>query len=594
MGIHKLPESLSRRIAAGEVIERPVSVVKELVENSLDAGASHVAVELVQGGKVLISVKDDGCGIAPDEMTLAIEKHATSKISTAEDLEAISTLGYRGEALSSVCAVSALEIFSRQADLPEGALLSSTGGNVKVSRMPLQPGTTVVVRDLFFNLPARRKFLKSSISESRRITSLVKDYALAYPNVSFSLINEGKSTFKSPGTGGVDEVLSKVWGTSPEVRYRECTNSKSTTKVWWQDIGPKSRFNLTVFVNGRRVSNGTIRSAITSFAWAGRGNWLVMLTLPAEDIDVNVHPTKAEILLRHPNEVFELVHKATDDFSRKFSSLPLQIRPMGEGTSDLPDVDFSIDIPKPKEQGSHTKNVYCKPEVANPFSRVQSPFERPQSPAAYERPSPRLPFYKPEEMQQVNKAEVEQEKLQDRVYMGQTHQGYLVFSSPEGLLIVDPHAAHERINYERILSMCKDPRGEDMLLMPIPLPPTLKDEALAHKEDLEKLKFKLDDDGNLTALPLHPKAVGLSPIDLLRSAISALEEKSDSALMDVFAVKACKASVKLTTQLEASECYRLLEDLERCKEPNACPHGRPTVLRLSNNALDKHFGRLGL
>ena len=605
MGIHRLPEDLSRRIAAGEVIERPLSVVKELIENSLDADAKSISVELVQGGKVLISVKDDGAGIAPDELHLAVEKHATSKISDEEDLEAIATLGYRGEALSSVCAVSSMEIFSRRAGLASGAALKADGNSVDITPMPLQPGTTVVVKDLFYNLPARRKFLKSATAEARRISALIRDYAFAYPKVAFTLVSEGKCAFKSSGSGSVDKLLASAWGEEPRINTSEHEIGSSRARMWWQDTGPQSRLNMTIFVNGRRVGNPVIRSAVQSFHWAARGNWLVMLSLPPSDVDVNVHPAKSEILLRHSGEVYDLVRKTAEKLSRAFSPLS-PVSTLGSGKNEyfpesgggenpfpaasggLPASlrDFAIKNPHSSDKPSYERERLEE----HPFSRVESPFLRASSPAASERLPEKLPFGAP-----YAESGESADSSDERIYMGALPQGYLVFADADGLLIVDPHAAHERVNYERILKMCADPHGSELLLLPVPLPPTLKDDAAAHKEELTELKFSLDDDGNLTALPLHPKALGLSPIDLLRSALAAIGEKGASdVLLNVFATRACKASVKLTTRLEAEECRRLMSDLERCDEPNACPHGRPTVLRLSGRTLDKHFGRLGL
>ncbi len=592
MGIHRLPEELSRKIAAGEVIERPLSVVKELIENSIDAGAHSIEVELVQGGKVLISVRDDGCGIAPEDLPLAVEKYATSKISTDEDLEAISTLGYRGEALSSVGAVSELEIFSRRAETGEGACLRYENGEAKISSVPLRPGTTVIVKDLFYNLPARRKFLKTASAEFRRISRLVQDYSFAYPGISFSLVHGGKTVFKSSGSGSLKKLLADVWGDEPEIRAACFATGNSSAALWWQDTGPQTRFQLISFVNGRRVGDAVIRSAIASFHWATRGNWLVMLTLPPEDVDVNIHPAKAEILFRHSGDVFDLVRKATEKFSRDFSELP------GVRNFSL-DKNFSSFDVRP---ASPTQFSAYKPQhEAHPFSRIEDPVFRCSSPNAYtlpkEQSAERLPFNSwRDETVQKQPEKIESFDTAGPRFICQLSQGYLLFADAGGVLIVDPHAAHERINYERILKACSDPAAEERLIIPIQLPPTLKDAALANRNQLAELRFSFDDAGALITLPMHNNAAGIGPIELLRSAVSAVEERSEGSesLLHRFAVKACKASVKLTTRLEPSEALQLLSDLEKCDQPSACPHGRPTVLRLTGAVLDKHFGRLGL
>lgn len=608
MGIHRLPDGLSRKIAAGEVIERPLSVVKELIENSLDAGATAIDVELGQGGKVLISVKDNGGGIVPEELPLAVEKHATSKISSEADLEAISTLGYRGEALSSVCAVSHFEIYSRRSELAEGASLHYENGVPRVTAVPLRPGTTVVVKDLFYNLPARRKFLKTAAAEFRRISRLVQDYAFAYPAVAFSLVHDGKSVFKSSGGGSVEKLLAQMWGDEPEIRASALEAAASSVRLWWQDLGPQSRFQLILFVNGRRVSDAVIRSAIQGFHWATRGNWLVMLSLPAEDVDVNVHPAKSEILFRRSGEVYDLIRKAAERLAKGFSDAPILGRgdrmPLSSSPFDAPAESFSVG--GPTAPGGSTAWHRLPEREPHPFSRLEEPVFRAASPNAsaargsQEASGERLPFASYRQTVSVSPSgdvsAAESAAPDGKLYLAQLPQGYLVFSTPDGLLIVDPHAAHERVNYERILKACADPRGQEKLVMPIPLPPTLKDDAMANREKLAELNFAIDEDGSLSQLPMHAKVAGVSPVDLLRSALNAIEERQEhsDSLVNVFATKACKASVKLTTRLEAAEACQLLAELERCDQPNACPHGRPTVLRLTGGALDKHFGRLGL
>lgn len=597
MEIHRLPEGLSQKIAAGEVIERPLSVVKELMENSIDAGAKSIEVELIQGGKVLISVKDDGRGIAPDELSLAVEKHATSKISTESDLESIGTLGYRGEALASICAVSSLEIYSRRAELSEGASLRCEGGTPKVTRLPLRPGTVVTVKNLFYNLPARRKFLKSPAAEFRRIFRLVQDYAFAYPGIAFTLLHGGKAQFRSSGGGSVDDLLTSIWGETPQVRSARSLSPASGVSLWWQDMGPQSRLQLISFVNGRRVSDGVIRSAITSFSWAGRGNWLVMLTLPPEDVDVNVHPAKSEILFRHSGAVYDLIHRTAEELSRGFSEVPTF--PASPQNTALPQ-SFSEDFDvRPKTLNSSGSEFYAPRKDAHPFGRMEQPVFRAASPSAERRReevTDRLPLTVAS--QGARGAEVFEaaEGDTERRYLGQLRKGYLLFDDGDGLLVVDPHAAHERINYEKILKSCGAPQGHQGLIMPVSLPPTLREAALFHKDELAELNFAVDGDGSLSMLPMNPEAAGLNPVELLRSAIQALEERQEhsQSLIRLFATKACKASVKLTTRLEAHEALRLLRELEACDQPNACPHGRPTVLRLTGNSLDRHFGRLGL
>lgn len=588
MPIRRLPEELSRKIAAGEVIERPLSVVKELVENSLDAGARAVEVELAQGGKTLISVRDDGRGIAADELPLAAEKHATSKIAAEEDLDAIVTLGYRGEALSSVAAVSRFELYSRRAGDREGTVLRYENGAARVSALPLRPGTTVVVKDLFYNLPARRKFLKSAAAEFRRIFRLVQDYAFAYPAVRFALVHGGRTAFQSPGDGDVQRLLERTWGDEPGIFSARYEQARCGCALWWQDCGPQSRFRLTSFVNGRRVDDAVIRSAVAGFRWAARGNWLAMVALPPEDVDVNVHPAKSEVLFRRSGDVYDLVRKTTEKFSREYSHAPSP----ASASPAAPGFAFE------SARGGGGSPAGCGACVAYPFSRMEPPVFRAASPNSYaaRRTQAESGLSLPFEPRPSFEARADVDPADGALYLGQMPRGYLVFCDGEGLLIVDPHAAHERVNFERILKLCARPGGIERLLMPIPLPPTMGEEALSRREQLKELRFEVADDGSLAALPFHAKAVGIGPVDLLRSALAALDEGGGNSrsLTHAFAAKACKASVKLTTKFDAPTALRLLAELNACERPNACPHGRPTVLRLNARSLDKHFGRLGL
>lgn len=617
MFIHRLAPEIAQKIAAGEVVERPLSVVKELMENSIDAGAETITVEIVQGGKVLISVADDGSGIMPDELPLAVEKHATSKISNDADLEAIATLGYRREALASIAAVSRMELFSRRKEMENGAILTFTGNSTSVSEIPLQPGTRVTVRDLFYNLPARRKFMKSAPAEFRRIAQLVEDYALAYPGIAFQLINDGKNVFSSPGSGSVEKLLGKLWGNDPEIRTFQSEKGDSSVHIWWQDCGTASRFQLVTFVNGRRVSDNVVRAALINHPWARRGNWLVMLRLPPGDVDVNVHPAKSEIMLRKSQDVFELVYGCVDQFSRGFSPLtPAELdkarSPTEKQGDDEPFVPLGSRAGRKAILEASGKESHREGEtvpqgglfsrVIEPEFRVAQPELRGLSlgltmPAAEDKKSPPVSKNGSEAVPKATRNLITTEDTIIGVdgkarYLGQMEQGYLLFLDDRGLLIVDPHSAHERVNYERIMAACSSPAGSEKLLVPITLPPTLCEEAQANAEKLEAMGILLNENGALASLPCHANGLGISPVDLLRGALGAIEDQGDNRpLAARWAMKSCKCSVKLTTRLQPAEAQQLLNDLLHCQQPNACPHGRPTVLRLDGKALDAHFGR---
>lgn len=590
MRIQRLPDELARKIAAGEVVERPMSVVKELIENSLDAGAKTIRVELVQGGKTLISVCDDGSGISPDDLLLAVEKHATSKISTESDLEAISSLGYRGEALASIAAVSRLELYSRERSSQTGAGLTYSDGRPAVHPMALPAGTTVTVKDLFYNLPARRKFLKSALAEYRRISRLLQDYALCWPYVSFELVNDGQTSFSSRADGTVEGALLQMWGKEPQIEKAQGEVNGSVAELWRQDTGPGSRFQLILFVNGRRVSDGAVRAAILSHPWASRGNWFLKLTIPADEMDVNVHPAKTEVLFRKGSEVFELVRKTAEEFGRGFTQLPLSgpaapketaWRP-SEGPKDFfrsIDPPFRVASPSAQKSSVQLRGVVSLSDPAASIAAEAMGTEAERGTEAGWKNEPAELF--PDEKPQV-------------LYFGQMSQGYLVFQDEQSLLVVDPHAAHERVNFERFSQGVKSGPAE-RLAVHLPLTPDVRRQAEENKKDLDSLGFGFDEQFQLAQVPCHA-GVSAGAMELLRGALAAVEDGQDAGrpLIDRWAMKACKASVKLTTRLTPQEACQLLSDLESCQQPTACPHGRPTVLRLTAQALDDHFGRNGL
>ncbi|MCF0247960.1 MAG: DNA mismatch repair endonuclease MutL, partial [Synergistes sp.] len=307
--IKRLPPDVSTRIAAGEVVERPSSVAKELIENSIDAGARSITIQTEQGGKNSFVIEDDGCGIPFDELPLALERYATSKISDIDDLERISTLGYRGEALASVAAVSRMEIRSRTADSETGGLIRCEAGDITLhTETPAKPGTRIQVDDLFFNLPARRKFLKSSTAELRRIAQIINDYALIHPEVTFRLYEENKKILEYTASGGIEETLLRRWGKQTKIYSSHSKDASLSVKMWWNPLPDSRRVVTTLFVNDRRVQDSAVRAAISSADAAAYGEWLIVISLPPQDVDVNIHPTKEEVRFRKSGEIFKAVH----------------------------------------------------------------------------------------------------------------------------------------------------------------------------------------------------------------------------------------------------------------------------------------------
>ena len=632
--IRELPEGVWTRIAAGEVVERPASAVKELVENALDAGAKRVRVRLWDGGRLRIVVEDDGCGITLEDLPLALTPHATSKISGVEDLEAIRTLGYRGEALASLTAVAGVEIRSRPESSTDGGLIRASGGSVVEHRaVNCAPGTRVQVDELFANLPARRKFLKSAAGELRRAAVLLKEYAVCRPDVAFVLEHDGREILSTKGHDegevGRRRVLGTLWGAGPDIQRAEATAGHLSLECWWQarQLGIKGaagRSDIMAFVNGRAVNDPLIKGAVTAAARELSGNWALFLSLDPSLVDVNIHPAKAEVRFRYPGEVFEAVKQAAAQLGGP-AFVPFDEEkkgtaeePRSRAASMLRGWTFQ-DGPNLREVPPHSVPTY--PQVTgNPLQRGHFS-ERPAPRSLGETYGETSTFFISRASRDVQEAQVptaaqgcagslsaiEPPEFQDTpgdaplpgepVYMGQTSSGYLVFDAPDGLTLMDPHAAHERVGYERVRAQVQKTWTVQNLLVPVPLPPTLALEAGEHREELEKAGFTFETKDGGTSLQAVPScsAERVEPEALLRASLGALKEEHDGdpreLLWRAWATIACKAAVKLTGTLSREEAMTLWRNLHRCEQPFFCPHGRPTMLRMTPQDLVRHFGR---
>ena len=594
--IRALPEGVWTRIAAGEVVERPASAVKELVENALDAGARRVRVRLWDGGRLRIVVEDDGCGIGFEDLPLALLPHATSKLRDIEDLESIRTLGYRGEALASLAAVADLEIRSR----PEGGaggLIRASGGRVTEHvAAACAPGTRVQADELFKELPARRKFMKSAAGELRRAASVMREYAVARPDVSFALEHDGREVLATDGAGDRRRVLERLWGAEPPIQTAEAEAGHLSLVAWLQSR--QGRSDVMAFVNGRAVNDPVVKGAVTAAARELTGNWALFLSLDPSLVDVNIHPAKAEVRFRYAGEVFEAVREAAGKLG---APAPLTFPPAGApalGTGSRAAVmerGWSFrEGPAPRPAAPRPTPPPASSPPLPPFSRVEPPdfggADRPEAepPAA---PTPWRERVEP-------RPEPVGDPTEDApAYMGQTSQGYLVFDAPDGLVLMDPHAAHERVGYERIRDRAMGEAAVQKLLLPTPLPPTLALEAEEYRAALEAAGFSLEShEGGLrlAAVPALPDGAP-EPEALLRASLAALKGDRDGdakeLLWRTWATMACKAAVKLTTALAPAEALALWRDLHRCVQPFHCPHGRPTMLVLGPEELLRRFGR---
>ncbi len=581
MPIHVLPEEVASKIAAGEVIERPASVVKELVENAIDAGARTIHVEIRQAGRRLIRVIDDGCGIPADEIIVAFARHATSKLHTVEDLERIRTLGFRGEALASIAAVAQVTLTSSTGQTQVGARVRADGGALS----PLEPaahprGTTVSVENLFFNVPARLKFLHADSTERKHIDTLLTRYAMAYPQIRFSLENDGRLTFRSPGSGDLCDVLIEVYGLQtaqallPVETESDEGRLRTSGYISPPDQHRASRSEITWFVNGRWIQDNGLSYALeqayhTMLPQGRHPLAVIQIDLPPEEVDVNVHPAKSEIKFRRRDVVFRAVQRAVRNALLLHAPIP-NVTASASGWN----VDgWQERRNKLVDTGGATQAALDLIPPARGGSRWEGEFETGMA---------------------------GQSKLPPLRALGQVARTYIIAEGPEGLYLIDQHAAHERVMYERLLAQYEAQNvSVQTLLEPlaVELTPGQAAEMTLWLDGLRALGFEIEPFGGntvlvraLPALLAHGdvRTVLTGIIDELALGEEPLAEEVHRRI----AAAACKqGAVKAGQTLSFEEIRGLIEQLEQTTSPRTCPHGRPTMILLSQEWLEREFGR---
>jgi DNA mismatch repair protein MutL len=588
MPIRLLAPEVASQIAAGEVIERPASVVKELLENALDSAARQVKVLVEGAGKRLVEVSDDGAGIPAAELALAVERHATSKLSSAADLFHIRTLGFRGEALASIGSVSRLTITSRTESSNTGARLSVEGGKVGlVQEVGAPVGTLVRVGDLFYNVPARLKFLKQDATERRRIDELVTHYALAYPHVRFHLYQEGKPALLTSGNGQRREVLATLYGVEVARQMLEVLSDEDGLRITGF-ISPTSltrsnRREIIFFINGRPVQDAALVAALVqayhTLLMVGRYPIAVLfIEIPPESVDVNVHPTKAEVRFRDSDQIFRGVQRAV-------RRALLAHTPVPEVNAGL---HWSPQTPWGSQPGWNAQSR--QPDLAWDMAQdLQSQAVSPDA-ASLTAVSAAQPAFTAQRMPLLR-------------LVGQIASAYLVAEGPDGLYLIDQHAAHERVLFERLSQQhhANPSVPAQSLLEPVAveLPPASARLLETQLPVLAHLGFQVEPFGRGTFLVRAIPALlaGLNPTSALALLVEDFEEDEAPLQAEVeerIIARVCKrAAVKAGQVLSPEEQRNLLNDLEACQSPRTCPHGRPTMIHLSVDLLERQFGRRG-
>jgi DNA mismatch repair protein MutL len=590
--IHRLPADLANQIAAGEVVERPASVVKELVENAIDAGARRIAIAVELGGKKSIRVEDDGEGMDAEDARLAAERHATSKIRHAGDLGAIRTLGFRGEALPSIASVSHFTLRTRARGAAAGTEIRiDAGATASIREVGAPEGTCIDVADLFYNLPARRKFLKSDSAETAQISRLVTQLALGYPEVGFTLVSgaastaAGRTLLRCPPAATLEDRFFQLFGDRPElVRVRkEAAGLKIEGYVAaLGDQGPV-RGAQNVFVNRRIVKDRTIAHAIGdaySVATIKERSPEVhlFLEIAPDRVDVNVHPTKAEVRFLEQSLVHEVLRRALGDA-------------LGQGRA--PELQLTSTEFRPGEPATMTiPGVLSGASVANRWSGEQLPasgFQR-SNPEPWNRtpnPEPRTP----------NPSDI-----RPMIPLGQFRDTFIIAVDDEGIAIIDQHVAHERVLFEQVMDRLTAGRLESQrLLTPLLLdvPPAARQALTMHAATLERFGLELEEFGGgsvrLSAVPAILDAAECdAAVRALAEDLEGLDRGSgiEDALRRIAATMACHAAVKANYPLTLEKMRFILDELRRTAYSSVCPHGRPVVLRLTRREIEKNFQRI--
>lgn len=576
--------TLSNKIAAGEVVESLMNVVKELVENSIDAKARNIKVELKESGVKQIKVVDDGIGMNREDATLALKRHATSKIYEDDDLFNIKTLGFRGEALPSIASVSKMVLETSDGD--EGTKILLEGGKTKdIQSSNLRKGTLIEVNDLFFNTPARLKYLKNLHTELANITSYLNRMALCYPDIKFSLVNDDRKLLNTDGSGNLLKVINSIYGLDVTKKMVKIVGENSDYEISgyisYPEVNRASRNFITLLVNGRYVKNNditkTILEAYHTYLPINRYP-IVVLNIETDPwlVDVNVHPTKMDVKFSKLEELKELIYNVTSEALKKLVLVP-EIKSADKVVTNISEISTLND-----------KLDFKKEEIKPEYEEIEFDFNIKEEESSYEFPDDVKSDVKRNIPKKINP-------------VGIVHATYIIGENDDGMYIIDQHAAMERINYEYYLKeLGKEDNSYIDLLVPIKLEFT-NEEYINLKtkfEELRKLNISFEEFGiNTIIIRSHPKWLGDKYVTLkLRKIIEVIlntKEFSKEKFNERIAITlSCKMAIKANDYISLEEADKLLEKLLFCDNPYTCPHGRPTIINYSYYELEKLFKRV--
>ena len=646
--IRILDEFIADKIAAGEVIERPLSIVKELIENSIDAGSSQIVIEIKNGGKSYIRVTDNGSGIVSDEIELAFERHATGKISKLSDLDHINTLGFRGEALASITAISRITVYSKTADSELGTKLKMQGGTtVSIEKTGMNTGTTMVVEDVFYNTPARRKFMKSDAAEATVIIDMIQKIAIYYSHIAFRLINNKQTVIATPGTG---DILTTIQSIYPSYRQLIEINGDYVHGFISDPGSTKSNKRGQIFfVNGRYISSSTIEKGIVKGygdrIFSGHPICILFLEFNPETIDVNIHPNKKEIKFLHEEDIVKDIENAIKRVINSENTIPSAMGLRSEGTSDTKassalDIttsnaerlssetyqDNSLKSDEKKSTQVDIKSFLASKTRVSDITDTYTPDGLAESTQnCTDTDSVKGGFEEANHNNSTSNANNNDVKINDNakdnaiikkqiaikapnvqtfdfdslVYKGYLFDTYIIMQSTDIAYLIDQHAAHERIMYERFITVYNNSEHVSQpMLMPFSIE-TSSDVYAAERfwmDDLARLGFDIDDFGNNTFIVRGiPTYMDRGEAELfVHTYIEDPESRSDrgnTTVIDKLIMRSCKAAVKGNNKLSTMEIEELIKQLSNCVNPFSCPHGRPTFIRFTLSEISRAFKR---